>query len=119
MSKIKTSYIKLPDGTKLRTFLKLATLLNTLEVEAGTTGYCGGDSGHGCRTYIRIEDLAGTDIKVRKIESGREGNGGVEIVLGGDSELDTIILALKFILRVLKKARGAVGAVDVREVRYE
>ena len=38
-----------------------------LQVEAGSTGKCGGDSGHGCRIYFRIEDVASTDMTINKI----------------------------------------------------
>lgn len=75
---------------------------NILEVEAGSTGYCGGDSGHGARTYIRLEDLGGTDITVVPIDESIRGNGGVEIILGGDCELSTVIEALEFITQCLK-----------------
>jgi len=36
---------------------------NILRVASGTTGYCGGDSGAGGRTYIEIKDIGGTDIE--------------------------------------------------------
>ena len=74
---------------------------NIIEVTAGTNGYQGGDSGHGSRTYIRIEDTSCTDIRVKKIE-GDYTNGGVEIILGGDNELSSIIDGLEFIVNVLK-----------------
>ena len=74
---------------------------NALEIVAGTNGYCGGDSGHGSRTYIKIRDLGGTDITVKKLEN-KYGDEGVELVLGGDSELLTMIEGLEFILNVLK-----------------
>lgn len=78
------------------TFQREIVSANILEVEAGTNGYQGGDSGHGSRTYIRIEDLGSTDIEVTPKENG------VEIVLGGDCELETMIRALKFITKVLE-----------------
>lgn len=75
---------------------------NILRVAAGTTGYRGGDSGHGGRTYIEIEDLAGTDIEYETLK-GKEGNELLRINLGGDSELDTIIEGLDFISETLKR----------------
>lgn len=78
------------------TFRREIVSANILEVEAGTNGYQGGDSGHGSRTYIRIEDVGSTDIEVTPKENG------VEIVLGGDCELETMIRALKFITKVLE-----------------
>lgn len=75
---------------------------NILEVIAGTNGYHGGDSGHGSRTYISIKDLGGSDIMVKVIPETVNTNGGVEIVLGGDSELNTFIRGLKFAVKVLE-----------------
>ena len=74
---------------------------NSFEVEAGTTGYKGGDTGHGGRTYFRIEDLCCTDISINVI-SNKTGINGVEIRLGGDTELRTFIEALKWTLSVLE-----------------
>ena len=90
------------DNISVETFKREIVNANLLEVEAGTTGYKGGDSGHGCRTYIRIEDLGDTNIRVAAIKSSKRGNGGMVIELGGDSELSTIIAGLKFITKVLE-----------------
>lgn len=96
------------DGTTITTFSREIFNANVLEVEAGTNGYQGGDSGHGSRTYFRIENAGGTDIEARLI--GPYGTDGIEISLGGDSELETIITALKFITKVL-----ADGAMEVKD----
>ena len=85
-------------------FRKDITSANLLQVVAGTTGYEGGDSGSGSRTYIRIYDNSSTDIRVKPIVD-KFGNGGVEIVLGGDCELYTIINGLEFITNILKVHR--------------
>lgn len=74
---------------------------NIIDVEAGTNGYCGGDAGHGSITFIRIEDAGGTALNVKKTDNG------VILELGGDSELNTIIKALKFVIKVLKDQRKA------------
>lgn len=95
----------LTDGSTLVTYQRKISRLNILEIEAGTTGICGGDSGHGGRTYFRIEDLGGTDITVNKIGDGIS-NGGVEVILGGDSELETIIEGLKFIIQALEDGKN-------------
>lgn len=79
------------------------SMCNIIDVEAGTNGYHGGDSGHGGRTYIRIEDNSGSDMQVKTVNGDR----GVEIFLGGDSELDTIIGALEFAVKILKKQASA------------
>lgn len=71
-----------------------------LEVEAGTNGFHGGDSGHGGRTYLRIEDGAQTDIRAALL--GHCGDQGFEVWLGGDAELRSFIKALKFAVKVLE-----------------
>lgn len=95
---------KLEDGSEIVTFKREVISANILEVEAGSTGFCGGDSGHGCRTYFRIEDLAGTDIDVNIIDGGNGHIKGFEVTLGGDTELETTITALKFIVQCLEDA---------------
>lgn len=75
---------------------------NILRVTAGTNGYMGGDTGHGSRTFIRIEDRGGTDMRPRLIRSGCS-NTGIQIVLGGDSELSTIVEALRFVADALER----------------
>ena len=108
------------DGTKIRTAITSITSANILTVEAGTTGYKGGDSGHGGRTYLRIKDDSSTDMRctlkgVFYDEHGRSSlrsydthnANQIEIILGGDTELDTFISALRFAADVLeKKANG-------------
>ena len=106
MHEIRENMKILPDGTRIRTYIRDVVSANILEVEAGTTGYRGGDSGHGGCTYFRIEDEAGTDIRVYQI--GRYGSEGLEVVLGGDCELETMIRALKFITKVLEEEAGEV-----------
>ena len=101
MFEIKESQRVLPDGTKITTYSREITSANILEIEAGTTGYMGGDSGHGGRTYFRIEDTGSTDIQVHPI--GRYADEGFEVILGGDCELETMIRALKFITKVLEE----------------
>lgn len=96
------------DGTIITTFSREIFNANVLEVEAGTNGYKGGDSGHGSRTYFRIENAGGTDIEAHLI--GPYGTDGIEVSLGGDCELETIITALKFITKVLED-----GATEVND----
>ena len=91
----------LSDGTEITTRECEVVSANILEVEAGTTGAKGGDSGHGGRTYIRIENMGGTDIAVRALGVDAE---GFELELGGDCELYTIIEALKFAVQVLERS---------------
>jgi len=88
------------EGTIITTFSREIYSANVLKVEAGTNGYQGGDTGHGSRTYFRIENAGGTDIEAQLI--GPFGTDGIEVTLGGDCELETIITALKFIIKVLE-----------------
>ena len=71
---------------------------NMLRVRVGTTGPCGGDSGHGCRTVLELADASGTDIEAQLVE------GGVRISLGGDCELYTLIESLEWAAETLRKA---------------
>ncbi len=65
-------------------------------------GYRGGDTGHGGRTYFRIQDAACTDMEIHSYTT-RCGSNGFEVCLGGDCELETMIRALKFITKVLEE----------------
>lgn len=96
--------VKKIDGVSVEVFSRDIVSANILHVEAGSTGFCGGDSGHGGRTYFSISDESSTDIEVNLLEN-EYGNKGFEVFLGGDCELDTTITALEFILKALKDAR--------------
>lgn len=75
---------------------------NILEVKVGTTGFCGGDSGHGGQTYFSIKDLGSTDITVNTTKDSI-GCKGFEVILGGDCELATLINALTYIKTKLEE----------------
>ncbi len=93
----------LMDGTEITTFERDVISANILEVEAGTTGYCGGDTGSGSRTYFRIKNVGCTDMCVRAIRRPYQSEADeLEVILGGDCELETMIRALKFITKVLE-----------------
>ena len=98
----KESRRTLHDGTEITTYTRDVVSANILQVEAGTTGYKGGDTGHGGRTYFRIQDEASTDMEIKPILS-KYGCDGFEVTLGGDCELETMIRALKFITKVLEE----------------
>lgn len=95
------------DGIAVRTYEKEFVSANILGVSVGTTGYRGGDSGHGGRTYLRIEDLASSDIDVN-VTRGYANNEFISasFSLGGDCELDTFIEALEFAVEALKEQRS-------------
>ena len=78
---------------------------NILKVQVGTTGFCGGDTGHGGRTYFSLEDLASTDMTVM-VGGQLFERGKVELYFGGDAELETFIEALEFAAKSLKVMIG-------------
>ena len=78
---------------------------NTLRITVGTNGYQGGDSGHGGRTYICLEDSGCTDIDARASVNSY-GQTKVEMMLGGDSELDSIIEALRWAADKLEEIKN-------------
>lgn len=75
---------------------------NILEVEVGTTGYMGGDTGHGGATYFRLKDLGSTDMRVKVVGDDKYAE-EVTIEFGGDHELYTFLKALKFAVKVLNE----------------
>lgn len=74
---------------------------NSLKATVITNEYKGGDTGHGSRTYLKLEDICGTDI------TAVVNDGTIEIVLGGDSEIVTIAEALKWMGETLLKLAHA------------
>lgn len=67
MYEIKEKRRVLNDGTEITTYARDVVSCNILEVEAGTSGFKGGDSGHGGRTYFRIKDEGSTDMEIQSI----------------------------------------------------
>lgn len=92
------------DGIRFKTKKREFMSCNTFLAEAGTTGYKGGDSGHGGRTFFSIKDTCCSDIETNIVEG--DGGTGFEVRIGGDTELYTIIEALKFIVQVLEEQKG-------------
>lgn len=72
------------------------TNANILSVTVGSTGYMGGDTGHGGRTYFAIKDEASTDLRLKVNNGHWQEVESIEIALGGDTELETFMEALKF-----------------------
>lgn len=100
MYEIRENRRRLKDGTEITTYTRDVVICDILEVEAGTTGFMGGDTGHDGRTYFRIKDEGGTDMDIR-VTRDRFGDAeGFEVMLGGDCELETMIRALKFITAI-------------------
>lgn len=95
------------DGTHIDTFKKEIVSANILEVEVGTTGYMGGDTGHGGRTFFRIKNVSSTDMRLAFSDNGKYFNSrylnDLELTFGGDCELDTFCEALRIGYNVLSQ----------------
>ncbi|TRZ90219.1 MAG: hypothetical protein D4R88_04050 [Methanosarcinales archaeon] len=65
---------------------------NILKVGVETNTPMGGDSGHGGRTILTLENLASTDIECEWNNEAKK----LEIQLGGDTECETFRDCLKF-----------------------
>lgn len=101
--------VKLIDGIEVKTLSKEIVSCNIITVEVGTTGYMGGDTGHGGRTYFRISDEASTDMRCNVVSEGEIhqfdntcGANQIEVMFGGDCEMETFIEALEFAAETLR-----------------
>jgi len=90
------------NGVIVETWTAEIVNANILEVEVGTTGYQGGDTGHGGRTYFRLKDLASTDITANVIKDKYGDTEEVIIEFGGDCELETFIESLEIAIKTLR-----------------
>ena len=77
---------------------------NILGVELRDTGNRGGDSGHGGRVLIKFKNIGSTDMRVNGQYMDE-----FTLFFGGDSERDTLIAALKFIVKELEDNEKAKG----------
>lgn len=98
----------LNDACKGMRETKEFTSANILRASVVTTGYKGGDSGHGARTYISLEDLASTDM-VAVVSDDTTGHYTLEIALGGDTEIDTAADAFEWIGKTLRRLANEQG----------
>lgn len=89
---------------------------NILGVEVGTTGFCGGDSGHGSRTYLSFTNDASTDMHA-VIDGEMHTPKSVELLFGGDCELTTLIQSLEFALKTLKEQANVKTEINSKEHR--
>lgn len=121
------------NNIKVDTYKEEIVNCNILEVEVGTTGHKGGDTGHGGRTYFKLSNLASTDMRCSII--GYTPNKGrtnisvdevddIELSFGGDSELDTFCKALQIGYEVLSKHAHPMGSycptpLDERRGKFE
>ena len=86
---------------------------NILRVTVGTNCPRGGDSGHGGRTVLIFEDGGGTDLRCGIDSASAADSKRIELVLGGDSEFETLIEGLEFAAQTLRLLHSA----NVRSVR--
>lgn len=115
------------DGIEIKTYGQEITSCNIIGVEVGTTGLMGGDTGHGGRTYFKIDDHASTDMRCHvKGYSVKEGKyldveindtSLVELIFGGDTELDTFCEALRIGYEVLNRESLGIGESSHKELQ--
>lgn len=75
-----------------RTFVDACTIQSTVT----TSGFCGGDSGHGSATVIEFDDLGGADIRCAFVrDAGVDKK--IAINVHGDAELRAMIKAFRFV----------------------
>lgn len=95
------------NGTLISTFGASYESCNMLSVEAGTNGFHGGDGRHGSCTYLSFENGYNTDMSV-SIDGVQFPADKVELMFGGDCELETVILALEYAVKTLKDQANSV-----------
>ena len=71
-----------------------------LRVTAGTNGF----SGSGSKTFIRIEDIRGNDLKAVLTDDAT----GIELLLIGESELEAIVEGLRFIAEEIEEQAATI-----------
>lgn len=96
MRNIKEGSVKV-DNIDIRTFSTEIVDACAIGVESGTTGFKGGDAGHGCRTYVRFTPFCGADVDIRE-----DNDGSIEIIASGDAELRTLLESFKFVAQELE-----------------
>lgn len=110
------------NGSQVETFKKEIIDCNVIEVEVGTTGYCGGDTGHGGRTYFKIANVSSTDMSCRiqgRNKVSEDYLQQIELMFGGDAEMETFIEALEFALDVLKSQAGGRHIMTTKELKQD
>lgn len=112
LSNTTKSEVQIDEKINIETYKFTVTGANVISIQVGTTGEQGGDTGHGGRTYLKIEDDASSDMMARTVvkDEYEESDGfipisSLELRLGGNSELYTLIEALEFAVKVLKSQK--------------
>jgi hypothetical protein len=99
---------------KISTEKRVLEGICSLSVEAGSTGYCGGDSGHGGRAVLVLVNENCFDLRLEYagggvfIEPKR-----VSIVVGGDAEMEQFAEALEFAAKTIRAANERKGSVFI------
>lgn len=88
-----------------------------MKVTAATNGFKGGDSGHGSRTVVILEDEGSVDWGVIVDGVKHSAPRKITLSLGGDAELRSIIKALRFAANSLSKKAGFDEAKENAEMR--
>lgn len=89
------------DGQSFPVFVTDIYNHNILEVAAGSTGDFPGADKWDIKTYLRIKDQGGTNMKI----NADHVRGLIEISLQGIGELETMIEALTFMRQALLDAK--------------
>lgn len=76
-----------------------------LNVKVATNGKQGGDSGHGGRTWIQIVEEENFDLIETWTINASDGSQGIDMLVGGDWELESLIKAFRFIADELEKRK--------------
>lgn len=110
------------NGQMVSTLKKEIIDCNSIEVEVGTTGYCGGDTGHGGRTYFKIANISSTDMSCRikgRNTVTEDYLNQIELMFGGDAEMETFIDALEFALETLKSQAGGIHTMTPKQQKQD
>lgn len=83
----------------------------------GTNGFKGGDYGHGSRTYLKLE-YSGTEGILITTTKGSS-CGSIEITIGGDDELESLIQNLEYAEKTLRKMSNYTGHFHEETIHLE
>lgn len=103
------------DGGGVATERAEFTNASLFAAEIGTTGYRGGDAGHGSRAILIFENLGATSWEVEV--SGRHGAthpDRVTLRFGGDAEVANLADALDFVAARLREQLASRSSPSVR-----
>lgn len=93
----------LAEDAEINTYARDICNHNILEVEAGTTLPRGEETKYGGVSYFAIKDAGGTNWNIEVTKDRHGHTDGLAVALAGTAELETMIIALKFITKVLEE----------------